>query len=285
VSVHVSVRVAVARVAGLATVQDRGRPGRLHEGVPPGGAFVPEGLARANARVHNGAGDAAIELFGTMTLVADGPVVVATDDGLDAAGANPRCLAPGEPWTVASGSRRVVYAAVRGGIDVPVVLGGRGTLLVAGLGGWMGRALRKDDMLPVGAPVEAPAGAVTPLPPEADLTGVVRVVPGPDLERFAPDALGVLLTGVFTIAARSDRVGVRLTGPSLLRADADQAVSGPMVRGAIQVPASGEPIVLGPDHPTTGGYPVLATVVSTSWGAVTARPIGARISFATARPR
>jgi allophanate hydrolase subunit 2 len=107
----------------------------------------------------------------------------------------------------------------------------------------------------------------------------VRVVPGPDLDRFAAGALDVLLGSAYAVSPRSDRVGVRLAGPRLSRADDDAGVSAPMVRGAIQVPAGGEPIVLGPDHPTTGGYPVLATVVLADVGAVMARPVGAPLRF------
>src|SRR5579884_672456 len=161
----------VASVAGLAAVQDGGRPGRMHEGVPPGGALVPELLARANLAVGNGPTDAAIEVFGALTVAARAPVVVATDDGLA------RPLAPGEPWTVACGRARVRYLAVRGGLDVPLVLGGRGTLLVAGIGGHEGRPLRRGDALrvpaapafhvPPGAPAPAPAPAPTPAPAPA----------------------------------------------------------------------------------------------------------------------
>jgi allophanate hydrolase subunit 2 len=78
---------------------------------------------------------------------------------------------------------------------------------------------------------------------------------------------------------RSDRVGIRLEGPGLARVDDDTALSAPMMRGAIQVPASGEPIVLGPDHPTTGGYPVIATVVRADLGALSARQVGALVRF------
>ena len=108
------------------------------------------------------------------------------------------------------------------------------------------------------------------------------VVLGPDLDRFAPGAVDRLLAGPFAVDARSDRIGTRLVGPALERLDADDGLSAPMVRGAIQVPASGQPIVLGPDHPTTGGYPVIATVVRGSIGALGARPVGAPVRFVTA---
>jgi allophanate hydrolase subunit 2 len=89
----------------------------------------------------------------------------------------------------------------------------------------------------------------------------------------------VFLASSFTIDARSDRVGTRLAGPRLLSTQDPAAPSAPMVRGAVQTPSSGLPIVLGPDHPTTGGYPVIATVLREDLGSVGARPVGARVRF------
>lgn len=262
----------VTRVAGVATVQDGGRPGHMHEGVPPGGALVPELLARANAAVRNPAGTAAIESFGTITLEARTDVLVASDDGAV------RALAAGASLTVACDGARVRYVALRGGIDVPDLLGGRGTLLVAALGGHEGRALRRGDLL---APGISPGVDVLPLPAAADVTAAVRVVPGPDRQRFSDEVLDLLVSSSFVVEARSDRVGIRLSGPALTRVGNDSGVSSPMVRGAIQVPPSGMPIVLGPDHPTTGGYPVLATVITADFGSLAARPPGARVRFVT----
>jgi 5-oxoprolinase (ATP-hydrolysing) subunit C len=261
----------VTRVVGVATVQDGGRPGHMHEGVPPGGALVPELLARANAAVRNGAGAAAIESFGTLMLEAQQEAVVASDDGIA------HVLAAGASLTVASDGARVRYVAVRGGIDVPEVLGGRGTLLVASLGGHEGRALRRGDVLRAGT---SPAVAA-PVPATPDVTEVVHVVPGPDRHRFPDEALELLVSSSFVVEARSDRVGIRLAGPAMPRLGTDSGVSSPMVRGAVQVPPSGMPVVLGPDHPTTGGYPVLATVITRDFGSLAARPPGARVRFVT----
>jgi biotin-dependent carboxylase-like uncharacterized protein len=261
--------IEIVSMAGLATVQDGGRPGRMHEGIPPGGALSPSLLARANLAARNSTGEAAIELFGQMSIKAQSPLFVATDEGAG------RWLGIGDRWAIASGPRRVRYVAVRGGIDVPYVLGGRGTLLVAGFGGHEGRPLRKGDALAAGRAVEV----VEPVPDPPDPDAAIRLEPGPDPERFGPFALEALLTSTFEVSARSDRVGLRLHGCALARADGDADVSGPMVRGAIQVPASGEPIVLGPDHPTTGGYPVVATVVARDVGDLMARPVGAPVRF------
>ncbi|MDP9150260.1 MAG: biotin-dependent carboxyltransferase family protein [Myxococcota bacterium] len=266
--------IAVAAVAGLATLQDGGRPGHMHEGVPPGGPLVPELFARANAAARNAQDQAAIELMGRMTLEARRRTVIATDAG------DAWSLDEGETCTLAGEGARVRYIAVRGGFDVPVVLGGRGTLLVAGLGGHEGRPLRRGDILRAG---DSPmAAARRDLPPPPDREAPLRIVPGPDTDRFEARDLVVLLSSTFVVDARSDRVGIRLTGASrLTRPSADVGGSSPMVRGAIQVPPSGELIVLGPDHPTTGGYPVVATVARACLGSLGARPLGAAVRFVT----
>jgi biotin-dependent carboxylase-like uncharacterized protein len=262
--------IEVVAVAGVVLVQDGGRPGRMHEGVPPGGPLVPELLARANAAVSNRPGEAGLEIFGSVTLAARRGLELAADDGVS------RRLATGDTWRLACGRSRVRYAAVRGAIAVPEVLGGRGTLLVAGLGGHEGRVLRAGDLLPVGDVTEHRAAAI-PIP-SADES--IQIVPGPDGKRFGAAALDVLLGSEYRVSARSDRVGLRLVGPALDRADGDDGLSAPMVRGAIQVPSCGEPIVLGPDHPTMGGYPVIATVVTSSIGALMLRAPGSVVRFA-----
>jgi biotin-dependent carboxylase-like uncharacterized protein len=263
----------IRALSGFATVQDGGRPGRMHEGVPPGGPLVPELLARANAAAGNALGDAAIELVGAMTLSTDEPLEVATCDGTSVV------LRPGEALDIAAPAGAVVrYVAVRGGIDVPVVLGGRGTLAVAGFGGHEGRPLRRGDALAVG---RSPRLAL-PVPPPPDLRAPVAILLGPDDAPFARDAVETLLGGRFAVHPRRDRVGMRLSGPPLGRAGEDAGASFPMVRGAIQVPSSGELIVLGPDHPTTGGYPVVATVARASLGSLAARPVGAAVRFVLA---
>jgi 5-oxoprolinase (ATP-hydrolysing) subunit C len=280
--------IEVVAIAGLVTVQDAGRPGHMHEGVPPGGALVPELLAAANEAAGNRWDAAALEVFGSIAVVSDAPLLVAAD------GEAARRLGAGETWSVASRGARVRYVAIRGGIEARDVLGGRGTLLAAGVGGHEGRPLRRGDRLAAtdsSASLQFGSSAREnkaeprrrPGAGRFDPGALVRVVPGPDSDRFAPGAIDVLVASEFEVSPHSDRTGVRLRGVSVARVDADTGVSGPMVRGAIQVPASGEPIVLGPDHPTTGGYPVVATVVSSDVGALMARSVGAKVRFSLVR--
>ncbi|MCK8502432.1 biotin-dependent carboxyltransferase family protein [Myxococcus fulvus] len=259
-----------------ATVQDGGRPGQMHHGVPPGGAMVPELLARANRAVGNRWDAAALECLGALELRARGaPLRVSVD------GHEPHALDEGEVLRVPTPERASVsYVAVAGGVDVPVVLGGRGTLLVARLGGHEGRMLRPGDSLPVAdalslaMPVEGPWEAAGP----------IRLTLGPDTRHFDSLMAASLLGGTFTVSSASDRVGMRLQGPALAHGDEGARTSRPMVRGAIQVTLSGEPIILGPDHPTTGGYPVIATVIRADWGRLGARRAGTSVEFQAVSP-
>jgi biotin-dependent carboxylase-like uncharacterized protein len=259
-------------VGGPATVQDAGRPGQMHHGVPPGGPLVPELLALANRTVGNAWGLAALESFGRLELRVRGREARVCVDG------RAFRVAEAETFTVpAPESTSVRYVAVDGGLAVPEVLGGRGTLLVARLGGHEGRALRPGDTLPLGDGGGTPE---TLEPGDAlDATVPIRVTLGPDLERFDAATRASLLADTFTVSPASDRVGMRLRGPALAHGDEGAGTSRPMVRGAIQVTLSGEPIVLGPDHPTTGGYPLIAAVIRADWGRLCARRPGAPVRF------
>jgi allophanate hydrolase subunit 2 len=233
--------------------------------------MVPEALARANAAVGNELGAAGIEVFGAFTVAARGGRLTVADDA-----GNARQLSDGETFAVAAGEEvRVRYLAVRGGVAVRPVLGARGTMLGPRLGGLDGRPLRRDDQLEVGA--AARAGSA-PLPGPAAPQPAVEVTLGPD---DAPEVAAAMLAATFTVDAASDRVGTRLLGPRLpahpMQSAHDRA-SAPMVLGAIELTPSGL-VVLGPDHPTTGGYPVIAVVRASSLGDMFSRAVGARVRF------
>jgi allophanate hydrolase subunit 2 len=107
----------------------------------------------------------------------------------------------------------------------------------------------------------------------------VRVIPGPDGKDFSPDAIDALVSAPYRILPSSDRVGTRLEGPPIPRADGAIERSRPMVRGAIEVPPDGKPIVLGPEHPTTGGYPLLAVIAAADLGRFFSIPLGGTVRF------
>ncbi len=265
--------IALESAGAPALVQDGGRPGRMHQGVPRGGPMVPELLEAANASLGNAPGAVALEAYGELRLRVAGEPIWLSVDGV------PSLAAAGSTFVVERPTAHVVrYVAFRGTLEAPEQLGGRGALPVAGIG----RALKKDDAFKV-----TPAAGAGPEPvavrPRFDLglDAPIRVIRGPDLDRFQGEAaaLDALTGGEFTVSPASDRTGTRLAGAVLPRSGDDRPGPTPMVRGAIEVPASGEPIVLGPDHPVTGGYPVLAVVIQADWGRISGRRPGARVRF------
>ncbi|MBX3204694.1 MAG: carboxyltransferase domain-containing protein [Labilithrix sp.] len=268
----------ITRASGFAILVDAGRPGRMRDAVPPGGPLVCSRFARANASAGNAPGACAIEVSGTLEVTAHGGRVTIADD---VAGA--RTLAEGERHVVATeGRTRVRYLALAGGIDAPVILGGRGALLVAGIGGLLRRGDRLAPRAHDGASSVDAAGALGG-GDAPDTDAPIALMPGPDADALPPDALTKTL---FRVAAASDRTGTRL---ERLAAGADHAAGGgvaagaaharrstPMVSGAIELTPSGL-IVLGPDHPTTGGYPVVAVVRSSSLDRLFAKPLRATV--------
>lgn len=248
--------IRIERALGLATLQDLGAHGLMHEGVPPGGALVPDLLRRANALAHNREDALAIEIMGALTVSAETDVELATDEAAFT-------LARGERATLRSDRFRARYLAARGGF--------RGTraLLCAG-----GAPLRAGDRVEItpNAPARAPQ-------PALDMSqGNIRVVLGP--ERFG--SIDAFFATAWRVRPDSDRVGTRLApmteGATISRSDVVDR-SRPMVRGAIEVPPDGNPIVLGPEHPTTGGYPVIAVIASEDVSRFFAIPLGGVVRF------
>jgi biotin-dependent carboxylase-like uncharacterized protein len=266
-------RLRVMRGGFGATVQDVGRPGRLRDGLPAGGPLVPELMQAANESLGNPPGAAVLELF------RHGLTVEAETDGTVSVDGRLITLAAGEQLALSPAPEAVSYLALPGGIDVPVQLGSCGTLLVAQLGGIDGRMLRAGDRVlsrgdATAAPRPQPRPPLDPSP--------IRVVPGPD--DFPDEALDALLTGRFRISPLGDRTGQRLDGDRL-PTPPDRPFSAPMLRGAIQVTHDGTPIVLGPDHPITGGYAVLACVLSSDLGRLARLPPGTEVMFTAIDPR
>ena len=258
----------------LTTVQDRGRWGSQDLGVPVAGPMDSVSHRLANLLVGNQPDCATLE----ATLV--GPEVEFLADATFAvAGAQFELRLDTRPvpaTTVCragrgsrlrfgrSGAGARAYLAVSGGIDVPLVLGSRSTDLASGLGGLGGRPLRGGDQLavgrvtgrgtarrPDGVPFDLPRGGAT-----------LRVMPGPDQGRFTPDAVERLTRARFTLEPESNRMGYRLRGPSLELAETRPLLSRATPVGTVQVPPSGQPILLMADRQTTGGYAQIATVVS-----------------------
>ncbi|HEU0031918.1 MAG TPA: hypothetical protein VFQ53_14900 [Kofleriaceae bacterium] len=257
----------IVRALGLVTVQDRGRRGHMHEGLAPGGALVPVLALAANRTVRNPDDAATLEVQGQLVVRAEREVELAVD-------ARRHVLQFGDELVIASEPRRVTYLALRGGVAAPVILGSRSVQLSAGLGA----PLRTGDRIET---ADLPERRDVESPPLTSLDGdVVRVLPGPDRGAFSDDALAVLCAAPYKLLPTSDRVGTRLAGGVLARAPAASIDrSRPMVRGAIEVPGDGQPIVLGPEHPTTGGYPVIGVIAHADLDRFFALRLGGSVRF------
>jgi antagonist of KipI len=260
----------------LTTVQDGGRVGWARYGVPPSGPLDKAAFRAANRLVGNPPDAAGLEI--TLT----GPTLRCSRPSLVAV-----CGAEFELW---AGSIRVptwhavflragqwlyfgerrqgarAYLAVDGGMDVPLFLDSRSTYLTGGFGGVEGRALRRGDRLPLGPGALQPsmrAGRAWPASERPPYTSAptLRVVLGPQDDHFTQAGLETFLSTVYELTPESNRMGARLKGPPIQHRDTTGIVSDGVVIGSVQVPASGQPIVMLADHQTTGGYPKIATVI------------------------
>jgi len=253
----------VLATGALTTVQDSGRIGEAALGIGRSGACDRTSYRLANRLVGNREDAAVLEVtFGGLHLRADGDLLLATTGARCEGGwphNAPTVLRSGEELSLgppASGLR--TYVAVRGGLTVEPVLGSRSTDVMAGLGP---PPVSVGDVLGVGG-TGLPALCVdlAPVPDPATGAVTVRVLPGPRRDWFTDAAWASLTTRDYRVSSDLDRVGVRLDGEPLERARTDELPSEGMVRGALQVPPSGTPVLFLADHPVTGGYPVIAYV-------------------------
>jgi biotin-dependent carboxylase-like uncharacterized protein len=257
--------LTVLATGPLALVQDLGRPGNGHLGVPPSGALDQPSLRLANRLVGNPESAAGIEMVlgglsvraeESCTVAVTGPQVHVSPGGSH----NPVHLSAGDVLTVGNPSTGLrCYLAVSGGVAVEPELGSRATDVLSGIGP---DPLAVGDVLALGSSAGLPVGADELSPTHAADELVIPVLPGPRDDWFA-DAATQLASGAWKVSPESNRVGVRLIGTALRRTpdfqDVELASEG-LVTGAIQVRPNGLPVVFLADHPTTGGYPVIAVV-------------------------
>ncbi|MEB3749853.1 5-oxoprolinase subunit C family protein [Geobacillus icigianus] len=279
------------------TVQDRGRSGYRHVGVPPGGVMDVWAYRLANALVGN-AGDEAV-LEATMvgpTLRFHVETVIAVCGGDFPCMLNGRPLPLWKPAIVRPGDVLKIgvcragwraYIAVTGGIAVPPVMGSRSTYVPARLGGLSGRPLQPGDVLPVGSGRRNDAVgrlrwglAQAASRYIAGKRKTVRAIPGPEYGEFTPESRRQFFAACYEVTARSDRIGYRLAGPALALEREREMVSEAVVFGTVQVPSSGQPIVLMADSQTTGGYPRIAQVAAADLPVLAQARPGDHIQFA-----
>ncbi|MDP9892421.1 biotin-dependent carboxylase-like uncharacterized protein [Variovorax boronicumulans] len=294
--------IVVQKPGLLASVQDLGRHGHRQLGICPGGALDVLALTLANRLVGNVDGAAGLEL-----TMGGCEVRFETDTRIALAGDDFGALLDGVPlwpcWSVpvaagqvlklsganAAGAKKAglrSWLAIAGGIDVVPVLGSRSTDLKAGFGGHEGRALRKGDKLPLGTSrLNAAERARKPFglrgpdwgPEEADRAIALRVLPGPEFEQFTLAAREVLWGERWRITSQSNRMGSRLAGTELKRKRAGDMLSSGVIPGTIQVPPSGQPIILMGDAQTTGGYPRIGVVIRADLWKLAQAPLNGKL--------
>ncbi|GAB3977363.1 biotin-dependent carboxyltransferase family protein [Plantactinospora veratri] len=259
--------VEVVRSGVLSTVQDLGRPGHAHLGVPRSGALDLPAHLLANRLVGNPPEAATIETTVTGvsvrlgragTVAVTGAWAPVTVDGRPASWSAPVSVPAGARVEVRAARRGLrCYLAFAGGIAVPPVLGSRSTDLLSGLGP---APLAAGDRLPLGEPPGPPA------PVDVAPTGTLaeeltlRVLLGPRADWFTDDAVRILGSERYRVSTLSNRIGVRLEGPALPRRIGGELRSEGVVLGAVQVPSAGSPVIFLADHPTMGGYPVIGVL-------------------------
>jgi antagonist of KipI len=288
-------------------VQDLGRTGFRELGVSTSGALDPFALRVANLLVGNDEGAAGLEItFGGLQLHFQDERIVAWCGGEFDVQTESQPLPAGHVALLQAGGELKFgraqigcrcWLAISGGIDMPMVLGSRSTDLRTEFGGFDGRALRDGDVIPLGArpgsSAFAEATADRPIPTTrisswtaphdwvspARPNPILRFVRGMDWTGFNASTLQRLTSEPFTVSSDSDRMGVRLTGPELSRADNVDLISEAVAPGTVQVPPSGQPILLLGDCQTIGGYPKIAQVITVDLGIVAQVRAGDRVRF------
>lgn len=276
----------------FATVQDLGRFGYRASGVPVSGVADRDSALALNALLGNEANAAMIEL-----AVAGGRLRFETAATIAIGGGGAECSIHGttlELWErtdVYAGDELVIHRvrhgrfiliAARGGIDVPLLLGSRSTLLSAKFGGFEGRRLRANDRLPIGDSILQEPRVRLSTHASASVAGIVRIMRGPQADLFDARAWSEFLDTDFTVSRVSDRAGYRLEGATLAHSGSAAMPSEPSCVGAIQVPDGGSPIVIMHDGPTVGGYPKIAVVKSSEISRFAQLAPGDKFRFALA---
>lgn len=277
--------ITVVEPGWFTTVQDLGRSGLGHLGVPTAGAVDTFSLRIANRLVGNPDGAAALEMTGkgavlqfetAMHVAIAGASCEVTVDG--------QPLSPYQTYLVPAGAVMLsgsmelgwrVYLAIGGGLTLRPVLGSVSSDTLSGLGP---APLVAGTRLPTAVQTQVPAYYMR-TPPRYGDSVRLRILEGPQLDWFTREAADTLLQGEYRVLPQSDRAGVRLAGPVLARRNAAELPSMGMVAGALQVPRDGQPIALLANHGATGGYPVIANVMSADLGALAQLHPGAKVHF------
>ncbi|MBI3578654.1 MAG: biotin-dependent carboxyltransferase family protein [Ignavibacteriales bacterium] len=270
-----TVHIKVQQPGFQTTVQDLGRPGYAQFGVSASGAADRLSLRLGNLLVGNKPGSAALEMTlvgGTFEFEADAVIAITGSDfeptinGKQAPMWSSLFIYAGDILrfgATKTGAR--CYCCIHGGVQVPRLLGSASTHIMTELGGWDGRALKKNDVLMYNkSELDSfvPVRLKNEILQSLSAREVLRVTYGPQMDWFTDEALDIFSSSAYRVAEEANRMGLRLTGGTLERKDSKDMLTEGVSLGAIQVPQDGQPIILFVEHQTTGGYPKIANVVS-----------------------
>lgn len=274
----------------LTTIQDEGRYGYEQFGMSPAGPMDGTAFRTANLLVGNPEGESALEatvLGPTLRFDQDNVIAVTGADMAPALNGQPCPMY--QAVSVKAGDQLKLgaaktgcraYIAFAGGLDVPQVMGSRATALQNKVGGYQGRKLAKGDAVGFRTPNPSlPLPRTAPVPAPAGREVTIRVILGPQDDMFTKEGLDTFLSQPYTVSKDFDRMGCRLEGPVIQHKTDGNIISDGMVTGAIQVPTSGQPIIMLAERQTVGGYTKIATVISTDLPLVGQRKTGDVIRF------
>ena len=288
--------IEIIRPGILTTIQDLGRAGQGSLGVSTSGAFDRDSAAAANRMVVNEENLAVLECVvgGLEFQVAEGAIIsFAGAHGEVTVEQDGKVIKTSMNSRIVVGAKAIVrlgtfdaglrgYVAIRGGIDVAEVLGSRSYDTLGKLGP---APLQAGQVLQVGDPEYSTGSsiAIYPAPHWSSEAARLDVVPGPRADWFTSESVSDFFHETWTVTQEANRVGLRLSGTTLERQVTHELASEGMVPGAIQVPASGQPIIFGPDHPATGGYPVIGVLTEPSLSRAGQLVPGAKVKFRRVR--
>jgi biotin-dependent carboxylase-like uncharacterized protein len=289
--------LSIVRPGLLTTIQDLGRVGHQSVGIAVCGALDPVALRAANALAGNQPHTGALEVLHL------GPTMLVEADDVRMSFAGARASIDILPDVAAIRGRRVetmrsvklrrgevirigalsggaaLYVAIEGGFDIAPVLGSVSTDLRAGFGGWQGRALVAGDHLPLRRMAASPREEARIAGLDLSTPSVLRAMVGPQGDYFSASEIAAFFASTYTVAAGSNRMGMRLEGHPIAHARGHNITSDAIAPGSIQVPGNGQPIILLADRQTTGGYPKIATLISADIPTVGRLTMGAKIRF------
>lgn len=283
--------VKVISPGALTTVQDAGRFGYLQSGISVSGVMDSYSHRTANLLVNNSPEEAVLEI----TLM--GPILeflcstrIAVTGGVMQPKLNDQPVPMWQTIPVKEGDRLSfspiqsgcrAYVAFAGGLDIPVVMGSKSTNLKAQIGGFEGRMLKREDIIPLGTPDANGMlwAASEDMIPKYSTQITLRAVPGPQDDAFTAEGLDTFFTEEYKVTPANDRMGYRLEGKEITHVSGADIVSDGIVMGAVQVPSSGQPIILMADRQTTGGYTKIASVITPDLPLLAQAQAGAVIRF------